>query len=196
MRKSNRLELMYVLPPIARKRLEEDKTKLVEANFKGNTEPKYTKLQYLRVYRGYDLLENFGFARLAVQRKHNIDVTLLEHILFLVPKNIFTIQDLRDISSIRYTYKKIDTLIRLGYVSRVTQGYNKEESLYKTTAKAREICQELHEVLAGEQPIPTDILTTKNASKSDLLKASIIKRLNEKETKKPRTTKVLWARKV
>ncbi|EHQ41557.1 hypothetical protein [Myroides odoratus] len=190
---SKRIELMIKLPPLAKKRMENDKTKIVEAFFKGNEAEAYTKLQFARIYKGYDLLEDFGYVRHAIQRKYDISVTLLETILYLVPKNYFMVDDLREITQIRYTYKKVDTLIRLGYVTRAAKGGNKNEHLYTATAKARQICQEMHEMLAGEIPIPEELYNTKEASKSDLIKAEIIKKLNKKE--KPKTVKLLWARK-
>ncbi|MDR2223545.1 MAG: hypothetical protein LBE34_12575 [Flavobacteriaceae bacterium] len=191
---SKRLDLMIVLPPLAKQRVENDKTKLVEDFYKGNSKPAYTRLQYTRIFKGYDLFENFGFVRHAIQRKYDITITLLEHLLFLAPKNLFMIGDLKDIASIRYNYKRVDTLMRMGYVSIAAKGGNKGEHLYTITAKGRQICQEMHEMLSGEIPIPSDIFSTKEATKGDLLKAEIIKKLNKKE--KPKTVKLLWARRV
>lgn len=190
---SKRLDLMFKLPPLAKKRMENDKTKIVEAFHKGQEKEVYTKLQFARIYKGYDLLENFGYVRHALQRKYDISITLLETILWLVPKNYFMTGDLKEIAQIRYTYKNIDSLIRMGYVSRAAKGKNKNEHLYTMTAKARQICQEMHEMLAGEIDIPIELYNSKEASKSDLIKAEIIEKLNKKE--KPKTVKVLWNRK-
>lgn len=60
------------------------------------------------------------------------------------------------------------------------------------TAKARQICQDIHEMLAGEIQLQLELYNTKTATKSNLIKAEIIQKLNKKE--KPKTVKVLWAR--
>lgn len=189
---SKRLALMYNLPPLAKQRMIDDKTKVVEGYFKGNEKVAYDRLTFAKIYKGYDLLENFGYVRHAIQRKYNIDVTLLEHILYLVPKNFFTLEDLKEIAQIRYTYKNIDTFVRLGLAVLAAKGGNKAKHIYTMTAKARQICQDIHEMLSGETEIPVELYNSKEATKSDLIKAEIIQKLNKKT--KPKTVKLLWAR--
>lgn len=60
------------------------------------------------------------------------------------------------------------------------------------TPKARQICQDMHEMLSGETEIPVELYISKEATKSDLIKAEIIQKLNKKT--KPKTVKLLWAR--
>lgn len=185
--------LLDKVPKAAKERLLKDKTKLVEAHYKGNDKEAYSRMQFSRIYKGYDFLENFMLVRGYIQHKYNIQIQLLEQILYLAPKNFFCMEDFWEISSLHYTYKKIDTLIKLGYVAIASKGENKQKHLYTVTAKSRTICQEMHEMLSGEIPIPTTSLSN-SEYKTDNLKAKIIQKLNIKE--KPKTVKLLWARKI
>lgn len=182
--------LEQVLEP-TKNRLRKDKTKVVEEFYKGNDKVAYTRFQYARVYKGYNILENIMFVRSYIQKKYEIDFRLMEQILFLTPKSFFTFDDFKEVAKFNFAYKRITRLIELGFVAVASKGRSLSENIYTATAKARKLNQEFHEMLAGETEIPT-IDLEKSDYKTDNLKAEIIKKLNKKE--KPKTVQVLWAR--
>ena len=52
------------------------------------------KPKALPFFRGYDLLENMMVVRQYIQKKNNIDIGLLEILLYLAPKQYFTQADI------------------------------------------------------------------------------------------------------
>lgn len=186
-------QLKDTLPKHAKSAVEEQKTKFIEENYKGNEKPEYTRLQFKRIYKGYDFLENLILIRKVIERKYGIEFRLLEQILYLTPKNLFKLQDFWEIATLTYSYKRIDTLIKLGLIAVVSKGINKQEHIYAPTTKARTICQEFHEMLSGQMEVPTDQLE-RSEHKTDNIRAKLIKELAKKE--KPKTVQLLWAKKV
>lgn len=186
-------ELLGVIPQHAKERMLKDKTKVTEAFYKGNKKEAYNRLQFARIYKGYDFLENFAFVKAYIMKKYEMDrIQLLEILLYLVPKNFFTLKDFADVRTLTYTYKKIDILVNKGYVAIASTGRAKSDHLYTCTAKARQIVQETYEMLSREIPIPEDNVLDTDI-KTDKLKSKIIKELNKKT--KPKTVALLWARK-
>lgn len=183
--------LLENVPKGAKGRVLKDKTKFSEDFYKGNEKVEYSRLQFTRIYRGYDFMENWMFVRAYIKIEYGIDYRLLDQLLYLTPKNIFTLQDFWELGSLAYSYKRIDFLLKEGYVAVAAKGTNKQEHIYTATAKARRIIQEVHEMLSGEVPIPNNLLK-RSPYKTDKTKATIIDRINKKE--KPKTVKELWAR--
>ncbi len=183
-------EILESIPLKAKEIIKKNKTQLIEDNFNGCDKPEYTKLQFKRIFRGYDFLENMAFARTYIMKKYKLKhFALLEVLLFITPKNLFSFEDFKDIQRIRFDYRKIDSLLQLGFVSVVNNGKNKAHHLYAPTQLARKIVQEFYEILSGEKKIPTELLSNSSVA-SDRWKTDIIKKLNKKEASESK--KQIW----
>jgi len=112
--------------------------------------PKYSKEKQMLVFRGYDLLENMIVVRQYIQKKHNIDLGLLEILLYLSPKQYFTQADYKELSK-QFKYCSIKNLIATGFVGVLQKGGNLGKNVYKVNRAGHEIVRNFYELLAGEK---------------------------------------------
>src|SRR5690606_40757312 len=81
------------IPEGALKIIKDEKIKVGFALHSDDQVVKYEKKTFLRVYRGYDFLQNLITVKYYVQRKYNIKQYDLEILLYLYPVNYFTQSD-------------------------------------------------------------------------------------------------------
>lgn len=161
----------------------------VKVNIKnrgGGSKVKYSKPQYLNIHQGYDFLENLIVVRKYIQKKHNINFALLEMLLYLGPKNVFTFDDYRLMSK-EFRYNRIQNILDSGYVKIIFEGKNKTKHLYGMTATGKNIVGQFYELLSGERRIPEysqqNPMAVKKAIAYDKIKMDMIKRINQMDVK-------------
>lgn len=149
--------------------------------------PKYSKEKHLTVFRGYDLLENMIVIRQYIQKKHNIDLGLLEVLLFLAPKQYFTQLDYKEMPK-QFKYCLLKNLIQTGFVSILSEGRKAEHHLYKINRKGHEIVTNFYELLSGEKKISetrydnNPFLKKKGRSAFDKKRMDLISKINQLPT--------------
>ncbi|WP_430611462.1 hypothetical protein [Flavobacterium sp. JP2137] len=193
---ASKKETIQRILPKAMEIVKEKGIKLSEVVLNDGNDPTkeaaYTHQKFIQVFKGYDFLENMAFVRAHIMKKYEIKtINLLEILLFLFPKNLFTIYDYRDIGHIRFTYKRLNVLVKLGYAGIACHGRNQNEHLYVLTAKSRKIVMEFYGMLSGEIPVPEDVLRESNVV-SDLKKVDVIKKINLLLPSEPKRT--LWSK--
>src|SRR5690606_4561381 len=112
--------------------------------------PKYTRPKEINIFQGYDLLENMIVVRQYVQKKHNIDLGLLETLLYLNPRQYFTQADYAEMPK-QFKYCSIKNIIATGYIATLQQGTDLGKNVYKVNRKGHEIVCEFYELLSGER---------------------------------------------
>lgn len=144
--------------------------------------PKYSKVEHLAFFRGYDLLENMIVARPYIQRRYNIDQGLLELLLFLAPKQYFTQKDYREMPK-QFRYCSIKNLMNTGFVGIIQNGDSLDRHIYHINRKGSEIVRHFYEILSGEKKIPEDytnpLARKKTRTPFDKKKMDLITALNQ-----------------
>lgn len=173
------------------KAMQKQKIVIKYAACKNSKKGKYSKNLHLEFFTGYDMLENMLIARPYIQKRYNIDLGLLELLLFLGPKQFFTQKDYADMPK-QYKYRSIKNLMKTGFVGIVQNGENLGKHIYKVNRQGSEIIRHFYEILSGEKKIPErpdyNPLARKNANPFDKKKLDLIKRINQlpaPEKKKP-----------
>ncbi|MBC7845549.1 MAG: hypothetical protein H7Y10_03555 [Flavobacterium sp.] len=144
---------------------------------------KYSRAKHLPIFRGYDLLENMMVVRQYIQKKHNIDLGLLETLLFLNPKQYFTQADYAEMpKQFRYCYLK--NLLATGYVSLLQDAKDVSKKLYKVNRKGHEIVCNFYELLSCEKKIneiqsSNPFNHTKKRTPFDKKRMDLIKKINQ-----------------
>jgi len=113
---------------------------------------KYSKEKHLLVFKGYDLLENLIVVRQYIQKKNNIDLGLLEILLYLSSRQYFTQSDFTEMPK-QLKYGSIKNLIATGFVGIIQEGGNLGKHVYKVNRKGHEIVKNFYELLSGEKKI-------------------------------------------
>jgi len=162
---------------------------------KGNNiknEPEYSTVKFQRLYRGYDMFENIGYIDLYIRRKYKIrNRSVIDLLLYLFPKGVFSIRDYYDVKYYNLTFAKIEHFIQLGFIEYVVKNKYKKDCVFRLTDKANDLVREYYHYVTGEIPIPTDDgVLSESHFYCDDIKNEIIKKLN----KKPISTykKSLW----
>lgn len=167
------------LPEGAAKIIKRGKTFMAKSSNRGK-KVKYNQPQLLTYHEGYTFLENIMLVRVFLQKKHNLSFSVIEMLLYLYPKNYFTLDDYNEIPK-QFTFFKIKKTIELGMIREVTQARKKADRLYCLSVKGRHVVEDFYMYLSGEKPIPTDRMQTmakKDASLVDKKRQSLIKKLN------------------
>lgn len=143
---------------------------------------KYSKETRLLVFKGYDLLENMIVVRQYIQKKNNIDLGLLEVLLYLFPKPYFTQADYASIPK-QFRYGSIRNLMATGFVSIVQEGSDLGKNLYKVNRKGHEIVCNFYELLSGEKKISdtryeNPLMNKKTRTPFDKKRMDLIKKIN------------------
>ena len=127
----------------------------VQLSIANDREIKYDKKTFLRVYKGYDFLENYGVIRNYIRRKYNIDTYLLDILLYLAPKQFYTKNDLmkypRD-----FRYIKVESLVKTGFFKTVIDHRFVTYKVYGVSARGRKLIEDFYECLSGEKEIKFD----------------------------------------
>jgi hypothetical protein len=161
-------------------------------NLKGKSKTaKYSKQHHLHVFRGYDLLENLIAIRPYIQKKNNIDLGLLEILLYLSSRQFFTQADFREMPK-QLKYGSIKNLIATGFVGIVQEGENLGKHVYKINRKGHEIVRNFYELLSGEKNISENqyenpLTRKKTRTPFDKKRMDLITKINQlpaPETKK------------
>jgi hypothetical protein len=187
----NRKPVKEILSEDTLKAMKKQKMVIKYAANKNSKKGKYSKTLHLEFFEGYNLLENMIVARPYIQKRYNIDLGLLEILLFLGPKQFFTQKDYADMPK-QYKYRSIKNLMNTGFVSIVQNGENLGKHIYRVNRQGSEIIRHFYEILSGEKKIPErpdyNHLARKNANPFDKKKFDLIKRINQlpaPEKKKP-----------
>jgi len=173
------------------KTLKENNVKLVYDYNSESKKNKYSKQFNLKLFEGYDLLENFIVARPYIQKKYKIDLGLFEILLYLHGKKFFTQKDYSEMPK-QFKYRSIKNLIKTGYVGIVQNGENLGKHVYRLNTNASIIIKEFYEVLSGEKKFLEDsgnpLARKKTRTAFDKKKMDLILKINQipaPEKKKP-----------
>lgn len=139
---------------------------------------KYSKPQFLRIYMGYDFMENLLIIRPYILKKHKINMRFLELLLYLAPMNYFNYRTFFEMPK-GFTYNRIQKLIDEGWIMIFSTGKTKRETVYKLTPQARNIVVEFYQLLAGEKKIPEKKNPFVKPTGIDKLRNDLIKKLNQ-----------------
>lgn len=147
-------------------------------------EEKYTKDQYLSIYKGYDFLENLYVVRIYIQKRYKIEWGLLELLLKLMAIKVFSRSEYASLPKKKYTYRRLSSVMESGYINMVSNHADTEQRLYSLSTKGRNIVINFYQHLSGEKKIPTDAASNPMAKKSeqvnyDKKKMALIEKLNE-----------------
>lgn len=149
------------------------------------TTVKYSKAQHIEVFLGYDLLENFIVARPYIQKRYKIDLCLLELLLYLSPKQYFTMIDYRNMPK-QFKYSTMKNLLNTGYISVLQAGSAMDKHLYCVNNKGSIIVRHFYEILSGEKKISEEsfinpLALKRNTSTFDKKRMALIEKLNQSE---------------
>jgi hypothetical protein len=153
-------------------------------NRKGKSkEAKYSKSHHLFFFKGYDLLENLIVVRPYIQKKFNIDLGMLELLLYLSSKQFFTQADYAEMPK-QFKYRSIKNLLKTGFVGIVQNGENLGKHLYKVNRTGLEITRHFYEILSGEKKInetqySNPLTRKKTRTPFDKKKMDLITKINQ-----------------
>jgi len=144
---------------------------------------KYSKMQFVEIYKGYDMLEDLFTVRTYIQKKYNIDHYLFEVLLKLMGMKIFTRLEYSKLPK-PFNYKRLQNMIDTGLVNLVSDHWDVEKKLYSLNTKGRNIVIAFYKHLSGEVPIPENsrfnVMANKNKNTPyDKKKMEVIKQLNK-----------------
>lgn len=110
---------------------------------------KYSKRKHLFAFYGFDLLENLISVRIFIQKKYEIQLTILEVLLFIAPKQFITMADYKVIAK-DFSICRIKSLIDKGWLKPVTNGQYKYQEIYGLTIKCKNMIAEFYGMMSGE----------------------------------------------
>lgn len=144
---------------------------------------KYSKKQFLQIYKGYDFLENLLTVRTYIQKHYDIDFPTLELLLKLMGMKVFTRAEYGAVPK-DFGFNRFNTFLELGYINLVSDHYDVEKRLFSLNTKAKNIVVNFYAHLSGEKKIPEDgrnnpMFNKKKQVAYDKKKVELIKRLNQ-----------------
>ena len=144
---------------------------------------KYSKMQFVEIYKGYDMLEDLFTVRTYVQKKYDIDHYLFEVLLKLMGMKVFTRLEYSKLPK-PFNYKRLQNMVDTGLVNLVADHWDAEKRLYSLNTKGRNIVITFYKHLSGEVPIPEESKFNPMANKNkntpyDKKKMEVIKQLNK-----------------
>lgn len=156
-------------------------------------EVEYSMPTFLRLYKGYDFLENLIFALPYIMRKHGFErKEFLTVLLYLYPKNIFSLRDFANVRFVRFSLRKIELLEKRGLVRCIYDTTVEGDRLFQLTVKGRRIVEEFYKVLAGEVEMDPEVFEITDYAIDKRYKKSVEK-LQQGEPNENR--KSFWTRK-
>lgn len=172
--------------------MEEQNIEVKYARNKNSKTGNYLKKLHVEFFCGYDMLELMLIARPYIQKRYNIDLGLLELLLFLSPKQFFTQKDYAEMPK-QFKYRSIKNLLATGFVSIIQNGECLADHLYRVNRKGSEIVRHFYEILSGEKKIPevpyrNPLAKTGTRTAYDKKRMDLIKKINQlpaPDSKKP-----------
>ncbi len=151
------------------------------------SQEKYSKNQFIRIYKGYDFLENLFVVRHYIQRHYEIDLDLLEVLLKLMSLRVFSIQDYIEIPKRYSTTSRFRSIRARGYVIVISDHYHAQKRIFTLSAKSKHIVTNFYQYLSGEKTIPEGRRLNPMARKNpkyvfDNRKMQLIKKMNGEAT--------------
>ena len=156
--------------------------KLVHPSGNEGAKEKYSKTQFLEVYKGYDMLENLFTVRIFVQKRYNIDHYLFEILLKLMGLKVFSRLQYSKLPK-PFNYKRLQNMMDTGLINQIMDHTDSEKRLYTLNTKGRNIVINFYKYLSGEIPIPEDskfnTMAKKDSCPYDKKKMALIKLMNK-----------------
>lgn len=152
-RRTNRIEMADKLNDYSLGVIRQNGSKLseVEQNDTPNGETEYSMPTFLRLYKGYDFLENMIYTMPYICRKYDFErKEFLLVLLNLYPKNIFSLRDFAQVRFVRFGLRKIYLLENRDLVRCIFNAQVEGDRLFQLTLKGRRIVEEFYKLLSGE----------------------------------------------
>lgn len=177
-----KVTLKSKLSESAQKILKKHQIKISRKNQGRGLTVKYAKSKQLEMLDGYDLLENMMVARPYIQRRYDIDLGLLEVLLYLAPKSYFTQKDYAEMPK-QFKYRSLNNLLDTGFFTVLQLGENMEQHLYTVNPQGNIIVRHFYEILSGEKKISehadsNPLARKTNRAPFDRKKMQLIHKLN------------------
>lgn len=142
----------------------------------------------LKIEESYDLFENLIAVRPYICKKYDIKWEIFESLLYLHPKNYFTIQDYNDMPK-EFLPKRINGMIKMGLIRCCSKGKTQRDSLFTLSTHSKVAVANFYEYLFGEKKIPEmgNVLNMQDATPMEKLRFDLIKKINKRpvsDTKK------------
>lgn len=143
---------------------------------------KYSKLQFVRVYKGYDFLENLHTVRSYIQKRYDIDLDTLELLLKLMGLRLFTQADFMWVPK-KFGNSRFTTFKKKGFLTLVADHRKSAKRIWGLNMKGKAIVTHFYKCLSGEEKISEDpalnpMFNDKKQVAFDKKKMAIIKELN------------------
>lgn len=150
---------------------------------------KYDMKTFLRVYEGYDILENFMIVRFHIQYKYKVTIHELDILLYLFPKSYFTSSDYLFIPR-KYSVRSVRIMLKRGLFAwvmkpKILEGRPIKEleqfpdGVFTLSARAKTIVASFYKCLVGEEKIDTDETQWRSIYKLHSQRLKVMDFLNE-----------------
>jgi len=144
---------------------------------------KYSKAQFLQIYKGYDFLENIFVVRTYIQKHYKIDWPTLEMLIKLMGMKIFTRAEYGETPK-EFTFARFNSVLELGYINILSDHTDVEKRLFTLNTKGKNIVINFYKMLSGERKIPEGGTNNPMAHKGkqvrfDKKKLDLIKKMNQ-----------------
>jgi len=116
---------------------------------------KYSKMQYIQIYKGYDMLENIFVVRTYIQKYYDIDFSTLELLLKLMGLKVFSRIDFSELPR-SFSHARFKALQESGFINLLSNHRDEAQRLYTLNTKGKNIVVNFYKYLSGEEKIPTD----------------------------------------
>ena len=146
-------------------------------------EVKYSKIQFVKIYKGYDMLENIFTVRTYIQKHYDIDWPTLELLIKLMGMRLFTRKEYGEIPK-EFGFSKFKTFLEQERIVLVSDHSDVEKRLFILSTKSKNIVTNFYMYLSGEKKIPEDYVNNPmfNSNKAvafDKKKRELIKKMNQ-----------------
>lgn len=157
-------------------------------------EDQYSVPTFLRLYTGYDFLENLVYIIPYLKLKYDLkNHAYVFTLLNLYPKNIFSLKDYQNIKFIRFSMLKIKKFEDLGFARCIYNHHVEGKKLYQLTKKGRDLVEETYKLLAGEIEMDLSIFDKKDFAINKKYKKHI--KLHNDSHPNRENRKAFWTRK-
>lgn len=144
---------------------------------------KYSKNQFVQIYKGYDFLENIFVVRTYIQKHYKIEWSKLELLIKLMGMRVFTRREFSAVPR-ELGFNRFKTFLNEGNIVLLSDHYDVEKRLYTLSARSKNIVTNFYQYLSGEKKIPEDsrnnpMFNSKKQVAFDKKKAALIKKMNQ-----------------
>ena len=118
--------------------------------------PVYSQRRKVMFNNDCNLLSHFGLMRQYIHYKYDVDLQLLEILLYLYDIQYFTRQDYKEFP-FNFTHARLNDMVKWGHfvrISEVKQGY----SIYSLSLRSQKVIRHFYRLLSGESTIPEEEL--------------------------------------